>query len=215
MWWRLLLVLFLGASSCSVGQSAPAKDQDQLGPLTSQPLPRSQNDQRAPRGPGDSSSRDNKQPDEVAESPDDGVTEMHSWDPHKAQKSVEVGDYYFKQHNYGAALSRYCEALSYKPNDAVSNFRIAEALDKLGDLAEAQAYYQAYLKILPGGPLAGQCRKALDRIKARAEVPNKHLAEKQGCEAVGKAAKFRPEPLDPDRPVLTRDPTSQSSGKSQ
>ena len=56
---------------------------------------------------------------------------------------------------------------------------------------------------------------ALDRIKARAEVPNKHLAEKQGCESVGKAAKFRPEPLDPERPVLTRNPTSQSSGKSQ
>lgn len=209
---RFLLVLTL--TSCALAQSTPSKDQEQSGPLTSQPLPRS-GDQRVPRGPNDSSSRDNKQPDIVEEAPDDSVNEMHPWDPHKAMKNLEVGDYYFKQHNYNAALSRYCEALSYKPNDALSNFRIAEALDKLGDLSEALPYYENYLKILPEGPLAGQCKKAITRIRAQAEIPNKHLAEKQGCEPVGKAAKFRPEPIDPDRPVLTRNPTSQSSGKSQ
>ncbi len=143
------------------------------------------------------------------------MTEFRPWDPHKAQKDVEIGDFYFKRQNYRAALSRYCEALQYKPNDAVATFRIAEALDKSGDLAGAQAYYEAYLKILPEGPLASQSKKALERIKAQAERPDKHLAQRQGCEPPGKAAKFRPEALDPDRPVLTRNPTSPPSGKSQ
>jgi tetratricopeptide (TPR) repeat protein len=209
---RLLIVLAL--TGCVLGQSTSNKDQDQSGPLTSQPLPRS-GGQRVPRGPNDSSSRDNKEPDIVEEAPDDSVNEMHPWDPHKAMKNLEIGDYYFKQHNYNAALSRYCEALTYKPNDALSNFRIAEALDKLGDLSEAVTYYDAYLKILPQGPLAGQCKKSITRIRAQAEIPNKHLAAKQGCEPVGKAAKFGPGPVDPDRPVLSRNPTSQSSGKSQ
>src|SRR5579863_610847 len=31
------------------------------------------------------------------------VAELHPWDPHKAAKNVEVGDYYFKRKNYNAA----------------------------------------------------------------------------------------------------------------
>jgi hypothetical protein len=105
--------------------------------------------------------------------------------------------------------------LQYKPNDAAATFRIAETLDKSGDLARAQSYYQAYLKILPSGPYAAQTRKALERIKMQAEHPEKHLAQQEGCEPPGKAAKFSPEPLNPDRPALTRRPTSPASGKSQ
>src|SRR5215470_14977884 len=45
------------------------------------------------------------------------VQEMHPWDPHKAAKDVEVGDFYFKKKNYRAALERYKDALIYKPND--------------------------------------------------------------------------------------------------
>ena len=143
------------------------------------------------------------------------MSEFHSWDPHKAQKDVEIGDFYFKRQNYRAALSRYCEALQYKPSDAVATFRIAESLEKSGDLGGAETYYVGYLKILPAGPLAAQSKKALDRIKAQAERPNKHVAEQQGCEPPGKPARFRPEPLDPDRPVLTRTPTPPPSGNSR
>ncbi|HYN15343.1 MAG TPA: tetratricopeptide repeat protein [Terriglobales bacterium] len=219
--WRVLAIAFVLASALCSAQTAPNKDQkgqgQSAGPSANQAPPRTQSDDKAaPRGPGDSSSRDTSldaSPDTAA--PDDSVTEFHSWDPHKAQKNVEIGDFYFKRQNYHAALSRYCEALTYKPSDAIATFRIAEALEKSGDVAGAQAYYQAYLKILPAGPFAAQSKKALDRIKAQAEQPNKHLAEQHGCEPPGKAAKSRPEPFDPDRPVLTRNPTSPPSGKSQ
>ena len=214
MWRYVVLGLVLAVACGAGGQSTSAKEQNQSGPASNQAPPRSQ-PAPAPRGPGDSSSRDTKDWNTAPETPDDSVTEMHPWDPHKALKNVEVGDYYFKQKNYRAALSRYCEALSYKPGDAVATFRIAESLDKEGDLAEARTYYQAYLKILPQGPFAMHAKKALERIRAQAEIPDKHLAQQQGCEPVGKAAKFRPEPLDPDRPILMRNPTSPPSGKSQ
>jgi tetratricopeptide (TPR) repeat protein len=142
------------------------------------------------------------------------VTEFHSWDPHRAQKDVEVGYFYFKRQNYPAALSRYCEALRYKPNDAVATFRVAEALEKSSDLAGARTYYQAYLKILPEGPLASDAKKALERIKGQSRLADKHVAAQYGCEPPGKPVKMRPEPFDPDRPVLTRRPTSPPSGKS-
>src|SRR5579863_2494062 len=40
-----------------------------------------------------------------------GITEFHTWDPHKAAKSLEVGNFYFKRGNYRAAEDRYREAL--------------------------------------------------------------------------------------------------------
>ena len=94
------------------------------------------------------------------------VQEMHPWDPHKAAKDVEVGDFYFKRKNYRAALDRYKEALIYKPNDAVANFRLAECLEKNRNPIEALVHYQEYLKILPHGPLAPDAEKALERLKA-------------------------------------------------
>src|SRR3984893_2526350 len=94
------------------------------------------------------------------------VQELHPWNPHKAAKDVEVGDFYFKRKNYRAALERYREALVYKPNDALANFRLAECLEKTGNPGEALTHYQEYLKILPHGPLSADAQKALERLKA-------------------------------------------------
>ena len=95
-----------------------------------------------------------------------GIQEFHPWDPHKAQKDIEVGDFYFKQQNYRAALSRYEEALYYKNNDAVATYRLAVCQEKLGESEDARKAYQAYLKILPEGPFAVEAKKALARIGA-------------------------------------------------
>lgn len=101
-----------------------------------------------------------------AEDDNSDVQEFHAWDPHKAAKDVEVGDYYFKRKNYKGALERYKDALIYKPNDAVANFRLAECEEKMGSSSDAISHYEAYLKILPAGPFAGDARKALDRLKS-------------------------------------------------
>lgn len=98
-----------------------------------------------------------------------GITEFHAWDPHKAAKSIEVGDFYYKRKNYKAAEERYREALRYKDNDAVATIRLAICLEKLGVLDDARSEYESYLKILPHGPEAEQAQKAIDRLKAKAE----------------------------------------------
>ena len=96
------------------------------------------------------------------------VDEMHPWDPHKAAKDIEVGDYYFKRKNYKGALERYKDALTYKPNDALANFRLAECEEKVGNSLDAVQHYEAYLKILPNGPFGADARKAIDRLKSAA-----------------------------------------------
>jgi tetratricopeptide (TPR) repeat protein len=96
-----------------------------------------------------------------------GISEFHSWDPHQASKEVEVGDFYYKRGNYRAAESRYREALSYKQNDAVATFRLAQCLEKLGLLDDARSEYESYLKILPHGPEAERAEKIIERLKTQ------------------------------------------------
>ena len=172
-----LLGFCLCLTSAGFGQSQP-KDKD---PNQNQPPPRSERDREA----GESSSRDTRidlsppkddakqHPNSTLPETDAGedtsgdVQEFHPYDPHRAVKDIEVGDFYFKKRNYRAALDRYREALFYKPNDALANFRMAQSLEKLTQSDEAVEHYQEYLKILPNGPQAEEARKGLERLKAR------------------------------------------------
>lgn len=133
---------------------------------------------------GDSSSKDTQvdlspPPNDVKEHPESGAEltdegssggggtmEFHAFDPHKAAKDTEVGDYYFKRKNYVAAESRYREALVYKENDAVATYKLALCLEKLNRPDEALTEYQSYIKILPSGPEAGEAKKAIERLKS-------------------------------------------------
>ena len=99
-----------------------------------------------------------------------GVQEFHPWNPMKALKDIEVGDFYFKHKNYKAALDRYKEALYYKDNDAVATFRLAVCQERLGEKAEARKNYEQYLKILPDGPFAKDAHAALDKLPKNVEA---------------------------------------------
>jgi tetratricopeptide (TPR) repeat protein len=139
--------------------------------LNAQEPPRS--DRPSAREQGESSSKDTQvdisAPGDDAEKHPDSedvsdTSELKPWNPHKAMKNVEVGDFYMKKGNYRAAISRYREALEWKPRDAVATFRLAQALDKNDQKSEAAEQYQAYLKILPHGLYAEDCKKAIARL---------------------------------------------------
>jgi tetratricopeptide (TPR) repeat protein len=97
--------------------------------------------------------------------PDDDVQEFHPWDPHRALKDIEVGDFYLKRKNYRAALDRYQEALVYKPADAIANLRMGQCYEKLDQPEQAAKHYGEYLKILPEGPFSDEAKKGLERVK--------------------------------------------------
>lgn len=159
------------ASAADKGQKEDSQAPPQV--PKSQPIPRSDRDSE-----GTSSSRDTQidltPPANDAShpgSPASDVSEFHPWDPHRAAKDVEVGDFYFKRGNFHAAESRYREALQFKPNDAVATFRLAEALDRQHRVDEAVQSYQAYLKILPSGDYAKQAQEAIERLSQPAAEP--------------------------------------------
>jgi tetratricopeptide (TPR) repeat protein len=174
-WWWIVI---LGGSLCAWGQveTLPSTGKE---PGPTQAPPRSDRNKEA----GESSSRDTRidisppkndardhpgSADAENKPPDDAesdVQEFHPWDPHKAAKDVEVGDFYFRRKNYRAALDRYKEALLYKDNDAMANLRLGETYEKLNQPDAAIPHYEAYLKIVPHGPFSQQAEKALERLK--------------------------------------------------
>jgi tetratricopeptide (TPR) repeat protein len=179
LWLWLILVVCCSVWSWAQVETLPSSGK---GPGPTQPPPRSDRDKEA----GESSSRDTRidisppkndarnhptsstDPDADDDSSDAGdVQEFHPWNPHKAAKDVEVGDFYFKRKNYRAALSRYKEALVYKDNDAMANLRLGQTYEKLNQPEEAVSHYEAYLKILPHGPFSEEAEKAVAKLRGK------------------------------------------------
>lgn len=177
----LLLLLPVCLTGWTLAQQAPQSDQEQS--KTDQDKSR----QRSAEA-GESSSRDTRidvspPKDDAKNHPHSGavlsaptgdtasgdVQKMHPWNPYKAAKDNEVGDYYFKLKNYKAALARYEDALFWKDSDAMANFRLGECYEKLNQREEAITHYQAYLKILPQGPESKHAKKALEKLDAAPE----------------------------------------------
>jgi tetratricopeptide (TPR) repeat protein len=169
----LVLLAVVGLSVCTFAQ--------QQTPAPNEAPPRSdQQDSKA--APGESSSHDTQidlsppkdddknrpkhegDADAGDESP--AVHELHPFNPHRAAKDNEVGDYYYKRKNYKAALARYQDALDFKENDAIANFRMALCYEKLDQPVEAISHFKEYLRILPQGPFSKDAKKALAKLGA-------------------------------------------------
>lgn len=182
-----LWIVVLSLTVWGVGQVETVPSSDK-GPGQTEAPPRSD----TPRGNEESSSRDTRidirpPADDAKQHPfstaaggeepaaDNGsdVQEFKPWDPHKAMKDVEIGDFYYKKKNYRAALDRYKEALYYKTNDAMANFRMAQCLEKLNQPEDARTHYEEYLKILPHGQFAEDAHKAIDRLNGEPKQTSK------------------------------------------
>lgn len=144
--------------------------------------------------PGESSSKDanidasgSARPRPEA-APDTSASEektFRPYDPHRAAKDLEVGNFYLKQKNYRAALERFNDALLYKPDDAESIYGLAVTQEKLDLPDKARRNYSRYLEILPHGPRAKDCEEALNRMEAReASTPAADSAAAQSARDV-------------------------------
>lgn len=178
-------VFILAIACLCLSGLALAQSNDDDGPMTRVPVDKSapppkDNRKAPPRSdqlaPDESSSKQTEidvtppsgDAKKTADADNSELGEFHPWDPHKAAKCIEVGDYYFKEGNYRGAISRYQEALEWKPRDAEATYKLGEAQEKSGDGTAALGNYQAYLKILPKGPYAEKAQKGIDRLKSKA-----------------------------------------------
>ncbi len=175
----ILAILCLWFTSVAIGQDQQPVEQVPTDKSAPPPKDNRKNPPRSDNVPaGESSSKQTRidispPADDAKKHPEAGlgnsasdVDEFTPYSPMRAMKDVEIGDFYFKvKQNYPAAISRYREALEFKPHDAEATFKLAEVLNKTGDTAGAVENYQAYLKILPDGPYAKRAKEEVDKLK--------------------------------------------------
>jgi tetratricopeptide (TPR) repeat protein len=89
------------------------------------------------------------------------------FNPLKAEKNLEVGQYYLKKGNYDAAIYRLKDALKYKTNFAAPHRWLGEAYEKKNRPEEAVKHYKRYLEILPSAEDAKKVQKRIEKLEER------------------------------------------------
>lgn len=89
--------------------------------------------------------------------------------PPGPQKSVEIGDFYFKRKRYAGALSRYKEAVRADPHFAPAYLGLGKVYERMGLKRKALEAYQRYLDELPSKKEADEAtevHRAIERLGA-------------------------------------------------
>ena len=151
-------------------KSAPAPKDNAKAPPRSDNVPAGESSSTQTRIDVSPPASDAKSHPESGLGSDADVDEFTPYNPMRALKCIEVGDWYYKQENYKAAISRYREALEYKPHDGEATYKLAQVLNKTDDVPGATENYEEYLKLLPNGPYAKKAREALEKLKKKQPV---------------------------------------------
>jgi tetratricopeptide (TPR) repeat protein len=87
-----------------------------------------------------------------------------TWDPLRAEKDLEVGQYYMKKGDVDAAIDRFQDAAVAKPGYAIPFRFLAEAQEKKGLKKQAIKSYQRYLDLYPHAEDGEKIKKKLERL---------------------------------------------------
>jgi tetratricopeptide (TPR) repeat protein len=87
-----------------------------------------------------------------------------AWDPLRAEKDLEVGQYYMKKGDLDAAIDRFQDATVAKPGYAIPFRYLAEAQEKKGLKKQAIKSYQRYLDLYPHAEDGDKVRKKIDKL---------------------------------------------------
>jgi len=96
-----------------------------------------------------------------------------AWDPLRAEKDLEVGQYYMKRGDLDAAIDRFQDATTAKPGYAIPFRFLAEAQEKKGLKKQAVKSYQRYLDLYPHAEDGDKIRKKLEKLYKEIEREKK------------------------------------------
>jgi tetratricopeptide (TPR) repeat protein len=85
----------------------------------------------------------------------------YPFNPLEAENDVKVGNFYFKQGKYKAAINRFREATRFNPTFAEAFLRLGDAEEKMGDKQAASDAYQKYIDLAPTAKNADAVRKKI------------------------------------------------------
>jgi tetratricopeptide (TPR) repeat protein len=101
-----------------------------------------------------------------------------TYDPVRADKSLEVGTFYLKRGNYDAAIERFQDATHFQPKLARPYALMGEAYERKGDVDKALASYKKYLDVYRTAPDREKILKRIEKLESQSgHTPSK---EKSG-----------------------------------
>jgi tetratricopeptide (TPR) repeat protein len=100
--------------------------------------------------------------------------EEPTYDPLRANKSVEIGSFYLKRGNYDAAIERFQDATHFQPKLARSYSLLGEAYERKGDVDNALAAYRKYLDVYRTAPDRDKILKRIEKLESESgHAPSK------------------------------------------
>ena len=96
-----------------------------------------------------------------------------TYDPLRAEKDLEVGQYYMRKGDVDAAIDRFQDATTAKPGYAIPFRFLGEAQEKRGLKKEAIKSYSRYLDLFPHAADGDKIRKKIDKLRSEVERKQK------------------------------------------
>ena len=146
---KVVAILTLGLASMSCGPKAAAQDPTPPPDTASKPA-----EPPAPK------QKDKSKPDSATQSAPD----QPQWDPLRAEKDLEVGQYYMRKGDVDAAIDRFEDAIQAKPGYAIPFRYLAEAEEKKGAKKQAIKAYTKYLDLYPHAEDKSKIQKKIDKL---------------------------------------------------
>jgi tetratricopeptide (TPR) repeat protein len=96
-----------------------------------------------------------------------------TWDPLRAEKDMQVGQYYMHKGDLDAAIDRFEDATLAKPGYALPFRLLGEAQEKKGMKKKAIKSYQRYLDLYPKAEDKDKIQKKIDKLYKDVEEEKK------------------------------------------
>jgi tetratricopeptide (TPR) repeat protein len=93
------------------------------------------------------------------------ATVKKEFSPVLAEKSLNIGKFYFKSGNYEAAILRFLDAIEYHPSLVEAYDALGRTYEKKGDFGKALAAYRDCIKNNPDSPKLSDFKKRSERLE--------------------------------------------------
>ena len=112
-------------------------------------------------------------PNSSTDNPTQNAPDQPTWDPLRAEKDMEVGQYYLHKGDVDAAIDRFQDATLAKPGYAIPFRFLGEAQERKGLKRDALKSYTRYLELFPAAEDREKIEKKVAKLRSEVEKSKK------------------------------------------
>jgi tetratricopeptide (TPR) repeat protein len=113
-----------------------------------------------------SASKDAPKPKPNIDTATQNAPDQPMWDPLRAEKDLEVGQYYLRKGDMDAAIDRFQDAAAAKPGYAIPFRFLGEAQERKGLKRDALKSYTRYLDLYPHAEDKDKIEKKIEKLRS-------------------------------------------------